>query len=77
MRGFVAQEGTPEEAITFWDKLIHAAMQTESYQSLATETLANLRPGYLGSEEWTEAMKAQIERIENALDLWEQVSGSG
>ena len=76
-RGFAAWDGTPQEAVTFWDKLIHAAIQTESYQSLAEETLANLRPGYLGPEEWTQAMQNQVQRIEDALDLWDRVSGSG
>jgi tripartite-type tricarboxylate transporter receptor subunit TctC len=74
-RGFVAWDGTPQEAIDFWDKLVRNAIQTESYQRLEQETLLYLREGYLGPEEWKEAMAGQIETLEQSLSLWEQVSG--
>ncbi|MGZ0746223.1 tripartite tricarboxylate transporter substrate-binding protein [Haloparvum sp. AD34] len=61
MRGFNAKAGTPTEALDYWSQLVEEAMQTDSYQQLAEETMVDLRPGYLGRQEWMNQMEENLE----------------
>ena len=56
-RGVNAKGGTPEEALVYWQDLWEEAMQSESYQELAAETMVDLRPGFAPRDEWMEGLQ--------------------
>lgn len=65
-RGINAKAGTPDAAKEYWTNLWEEAMQSDSYQELAEETMVDLRPGFLPADEW-------MEQLENERSLFVEV----
>lgn len=72
-RGFVAQQGTPQEAVDFWSKLVENAMQTDPYKQVEQETLLYLREGWLPPEEWKQKLQENIDLFKDSQEVFEQV----
>ncbi|MDS0476937.1 tripartite tricarboxylate transporter substrate-binding protein [Natrinema sp. 1APR25-10V2] len=73
-RGFVAYDGTPQESLDFWTKLIKNAMQTDSYQSYEEDSLLYLRDGFMPQQEYMDFLQQSIEDLREAKDLYEEVT---
>lgn len=73
-RGFVALDGTPQEALDFWTKVVKNAIQTESYKSYEQDSLLYLRDGFLPQQEYMDFLQQSIEQLEEAKELYEEVT---
>ena len=51
-RGLAVKKGTPMEIVNYLAAVVKEAMNTPEYQKLAEKTMMNLRPGFLGPQDF-------------------------
>ena len=60
-RGFALKKGTPQEIVDILAKAFEDAYNLEEYKKYEKENLLNLRPGWLGPEEFGKSWQEEIE----------------
>lgn len=60
-RGFALKKGTPQEIVDILAKTFEKIYNSEEYKKYERENLLNLRPGWLGPEEFGELWQEEIE----------------
>jgi len=70
-RAFVAQSGTPQDAIDFWMQLTKQAMQTDSYQQFEQENYLDLRDGFLAGPQHMENLQELVGDFESAMEVYQ------
>lgn len=69
-RAFVVQDGTPPEAIEFWENLSKQAMETESYQTFEQENYLDIRQGFLPGPQHMENLRELVGDFESAMEVY-------
>ncbi|WP_181350845.1 tripartite tricarboxylate transporter substrate binding protein [Thalassobacillus sp. CUG 92003] len=58
----------PQEIVDLLEEEAKKAMETEKYQKYAADAYLDLRDGWMGSEEFTEKLKQDIEKYEKIVE---------
>lgn len=60
-RGFVVKKGTPQEVKDYLIEKMKKTVETEEYQKFNEESLTNIREGFIGADQFKEAMLKDYE----------------
>jgi putative tricarboxylic transport membrane protein len=66
-RGLAVKAGTPEEHMQILHDAFKEAMDSAIYKAMAEENMLNIRPGYLGSEDFKKFIDQELTIYEDVL----------
>jgi putative tricarboxylic transport membrane protein len=64
-RGFVVKKGTPQSVKTYFVSKMKKAYDSTEYQEFAQKNLVNIRPGFLGPEDYRAFLEKEFKTFSN------------